>query len=53
MFFLIQCGHCYCTECTDVLAKRFCSVANNRRMIKCPICRSNTYHSELSYVNTK
>jgi len=49
---VVQCGHCYCVECIEVLMKQYSSVGT-RKALKCAICRSSTFHSEISYVNTK
>ncbi|CAB4054913.1 SHPRH [Lepeophtheirus salmonis] len=47
---VLQCGHSYCVECIRTLIDEYSSV--NRRSLQCPMCRSMTFHSEISYVNT-
>ncbi len=49
-FPFFQCGHCYCVGCMHILVKEY-STSGPRCWIRCPICRSTTYHSEISYVN--
>jgi len=46
---VLQCGHCYCVECIQILVSEYSS----GRSVRCAVCRSMTAHAEISYVSTK
>ncbi|KAG8225017.1 hypothetical protein J437_LFUL006028 [Ladona fulva] len=46
---VLQCGHCYCTECIKVLVTEYSGRGGS---VKCAVCREMTHHAEISYVDT-
>lgn len=49
---VLVCGHLYCGDCTVDLIKRQGSARNNpSRKIPCPICRSKSPVTEISFTN--
>jgi E3 ubiquitin-protein ligase SHPRH len=55
---VLQCGHCYCLSCMDMLIDHYSgtsgtSPSKNHRCLTCAVCRQTTLYSDISFVTLR